>query len=139
MRVVFDTNVFLRAVLNPHGLGAWVVHHLDRFEVIVSKEIVDEIVDVFSRPELRRKYTAMNELDVQRVLTILSKAEVVLPTRKVNMCRDPDDNKFLECTLEGKVGFLVSEDKDLLSLKTFGNTRIVNAATFANILRNISS
>lgn len=136
MRIVFDTNIFLRAVLNPHGLSAWVLHQMELLEVIVSKEIVDEIVDVFSRPELRRKYPDLAELDIERALTIVSKAEVVLPTHRVNVCRDPNDDKFLECALEGKAEYLVTEDKDLLSLKAFGITRIVNTSTFAKILRD---
>jgi len=37
---------------------------------------------------------------------------------QVNTCRDADDNKFLELAKDSNAEFLITGDKDLLSLKT---------------------
>lgn len=37
---------------------------------------------------------------------------------KTNYCKkDPDDNKFIDCCIDGKIKYLVSSDKHLLELK----------------------
>ena len=50
-------------------------------------------------------------------------------------CRDPEDDKFLAAATEGKAGYVVSGDKDLLSLKKYRNVQIVRPAAFLKILR----
>jgi len=44
------------------------------------------------------------------------KAELIYPTRKIAVCRDPKDNMLLECCFEAGVNFLITGDKDLLEL-----------------------
>lgn len=37
---------------------------------------------------------------------------------KTNYCKeDPDDNKFIDCCIDGKIEYLISSDKHLLELK----------------------
>jgi predicted nucleic acid-binding protein len=48
--------------------------------------------------------------------------------------RDPDDNMVLECAVEGKAHYIVTGDKDLLVLKTFGDIRIIRASDFLTVL-----
>jgi putative PIN family toxin of toxin-antitoxin system len=38
----------------------------------------------------------------------------------VHLCRDPDDNKILECAERARADLIVTGDKDLLSLRTHG-------------------
>ncbi len=47
--------------------------------------------------------------------------------------RDPDDNKVLECAVEGKAHYIVTGDKDLLVLKTFRDIQIVHASDFLKV------
>jgi predicted nucleic acid-binding protein len=37
---------------------------------------------------------------------------------QVEICRDVDDNKFLELAIDAKAMFLITGDRDLLSLKS---------------------
>ena len=41
------------------------------------------------------------------------------------ICRDPDDNKYLDCAVEGKAKCVVSGDKDLLTLECVRDIPIV--------------
>jgi predicted nucleic acid-binding protein len=45
---------------------------------------------------------------------------------------DPDDNRVLECAEEGKADTIVSGDRHLLRLESFGNTPIVRVREFLN-------
>ena len=59
------------------------------------------------------------------------------PTTHVNICRDPDDNKFLECAKDSHALYIVSGEKDLLVIEQYGNIQIVTAKNFyENILLN---
>lgn len=46
---------------------------------------------------------------------------------------DPDDNKFIECAVTSKAGYIVSGDKHLLNLKNYQGIQIIKAATFLDI------
>ena len=52
------------------------------------------------------------------------------PEYTVNICRDPDDNKFLECAVSSRALYIVSGDKDLLDLEQFDDVAITTAAEF---------
>jgi hypothetical protein len=45
-------------------------------------------------------------------------------------CRDPKDDKFLACAMEGKAHYLVSSDRDLLDMKSYRGVAIVNPGQF---------
>jgi predicted nucleic acid-binding protein len=46
------------------------------------------------------------------------------------VCRDPNDDKFLACAIDGQAQYLVSADKDLLDLGTVEDIAIIDAPTF---------
>ena len=48
---------------------------------------------------------------------------------------DPTDNRIVECAQAGKSEYLITRDKHLLKLKSFGPTRIVLVADFLQMLR----
>jgi uncharacterized protein len=43
---------------------------------------------------------------------------------------DPDDDKYLECAVEGQADYIVSGDHHLTDLKTYQGIMIVDPATF---------
>jgi len=47
---------------------------------------------------------------------------------------DPNDNIIIDCAFEGKVDFIVSQDKPLLKLGEFQGIRIVSPEEFLRIL-----
>jgi predicted nucleic acid-binding protein len=49
-------------------------------------------------------------------------------TDRIN--KDPTDNKFLACAMEGKADFIVSRDPHLRNLKEFHGIEIVDVKTF---------
>ena len=62
---------------------------------------------------------------------LFAAAELVTITEGVTLCRDPDDDKFLEQALNGRADVIVSGDDDLLVLDTFRGIPIITPAAFA--------
>lgn len=49
------------------------------------------------------------------------------------VCRDPADQKFLTCALEGHANYLITGDKDLLSLKSEFPFKIIQPLAFLKL------
>ncbi len=56
--------------------------------------------------------------------------EVIEPPSHIKVCRDPDDDKFLECAKDSRAFYIVSGDKDLLVIKQYENIQIITAKDF---------
>ena len=65
------------------------------------------------------------------ILTPLIKAlEIIEPITHVEICRDPDDNKFLGCAKDSHALYIVSGDKDLLVIEEYEDIKIMTAKDF---------
>ena len=113
--VLIDTNVWVSALLNPHGYparlkDAWVN---GQFEVVVSLALLDELADVLSRPRIRDKYR-LDVSEISEFLRLLSaRALKVTTTGQIQGCRDPDDDLILETAILGRARYAVSRDDDI--------------------------
>ena len=136
MRAVLDTVVFLRALINPRGRWGRLLFDLsDRYVIVLSPEIIEEILSVLYRPGLRERFPAIAEpARLELVLATLEGAEVVEPREKVSVCRDTADDKFFECALEGHVDYVVTEDKDILAVGEYRSVKAITAAEFMAVL-----
>jgi uncharacterized protein len=125
-RVVFDTVVFVRAMLNPHSpCGRLVYEHAETDELMLSRPVIKEILEVLHRPELTRKAPSLGQLDLRRLLDTLARAEIVELADIPAVCRDPADDKFLATAKAAMADYLVSEDQDLLTLGSYEGAQIV--------------
>jgi putative PIN family toxin of toxin-antitoxin system len=99
-----------------------------------SEAMLEELIDVLSRPRIRDKYHLTHE-DVETVLlVILLRGELVVSERHIAVCRDPRDDKFLEIAQAGEADVIVSADQDLLVLSPFEGIPIVGPAEFLSLL-----
>ena len=64
-----------------------------------------------------------------------SKLQFVAVSTVVKECRDPDDDKFLACALDGAAYYVVSGDSDLLSMREYKGIKIVTANEFLDLLK----
>ena len=63
---------------------------------------------------------------------LIARLEIIDPISEISVCRDPDDDKFIGCAVDGKAVFIVSGDKDLLSLESYKDIEIITAADFCS-------
>ena len=60
----------------------------------------------------------------------------IIPVKiRVAVCRDPDDDKFISCAIDGQCYYVVSGDKDLLTLKKYRHVKIVTVSEFLELLQ----
>ena len=135
IRAVFDTNVFLRALINPHSrCGRLLDEFADDYELVLSPAIVREVLEVLHRPRLRAKFPQINQLDIGRVIALFEQAVVVEPQDVPAISRDLVDAKFLACARLAGAEYLVTEGKDLLVLENYEGTRICQPSEFIAVL-----
>ena len=77
--VLLDTNVWVSAFLNPSGPPARVRHawYADRYQVVISLPLLEELADVLARPRLTRKYSIVAD-DVKEFLQLLVERSTVV-------------------------------------------------------------
>lgn len=129
MKIVLDTNVFISGIFwggSPHViLELWITN---KIQILITRQILEEYLRVLWE-------IAPNEKIVAKWAAFVAANSRVLEDKNfVTLCRDPDDNKFLNCSLTGEAHYLISGDKDLLSLQQIGSTLILNPAQFLKIL-----
>jgi putative PIN family toxin of toxin-antitoxin system len=118
LKVVFDTNVYLAAALNPSGPSeAWLRiagRQARSFDLYVSQPILDEV-----KRKLIDKFQVASTEAGRFVAAIRSVAIVVVPTETVRIVSDPDDDMLFECALAAGAQLLVSADKAVLKLNPY--------------------
>jgi putative PIN family toxin of toxin-antitoxin system len=70
----------------------------------VSEPIMQEYADVLSRPEL----SIRRGLRLQLLQLIRNRGHLVVPSRRLEVTGDPDDNIFVECADAARADYLVT-------------------------------
>jgi putative PIN family toxin of toxin-antitoxin system len=135
MRVVIDTNILVSAAVvgrDPEAVILYIVSNPE-IEWIVSSEILTEYQEVLSRPRLK-----LSEEQKQRWFDVLNAATTTVDVAvEVDFPRDRKDAKFLACAVTANVDFLVSGDRDLTDVQTWGNTIIISVSLFKRLIDNL--
>jgi putative PIN family toxin of toxin-antitoxin system len=133
LRVVLDTTVWISGVFwqgIPYQiLEIW---KAGDFEIIVSEAILAEIERKLKEKAARFEVETgvVNEwLDL-----IIGEVIFVRPQEKIQACRDPDDDMFLEAAVGGRAEFVVSGDKDLTDMGEFKEIKLVKPRQFYDFL-----
>jgi predicted nucleic acid-binding protein len=96
----------------------------------VSPVIIRETAKV-----LRRDF-AWRDDRVQRAIRVVAQTARIVVTRSVLsvVTADPDDDRILECALDGKVDIIVSNDHHLLDVKIYAAIPIMAGVDFRRTL-----
>jgi putative PIN family toxin of toxin-antitoxin system len=127
MRVVFDSNVLLAAVLFPGGRAAAAVENiLDGVDdLVLSPPLIREALSV-----LAKKFSRDRE-ELSRVAVVLGEmGEIVNPSRRLSVFRDDPDNRILECAVEGHAEAIVTGDKAMLAVGEYEGIRLITLAEY---------
>ncbi len=113
-KVVIDANVILSAAFGGKPLEA-VVRALEDHEVYLSDTIERELQGVISG--LSKKLSDDQILFLrEKIQQLLSLARHISISTHVVLSRDPKDDHYLSLCKEAKADFLITGDKDLLSI-----------------------
>ena len=127
MRVMFDTNILVAALVFPGGRGEAALRRVidGTDQLILSKPLLDELLDV-----LGRKF-ARDAEELAHVAVFVSElAVVVAPRRRLRVVKDDPDNRVLECALAGRADAIVTGDKALLALGNFRDIPLITLRSY---------
>ena len=127
MRVVFDTNILVSALVFPGGQGDAALRRIidGMDQLVISKAILDELLEV-----LGRKFARDAEELAHVALFVFELAMVVAPKRRLRVVKDDPDNRILECAIAGRAEAIATGDKALLALKNFKNIPVVTLRSY---------
>ena len=132
-RIIIDTNLLVSRALTPNSVTASAVRMMiDHCHLLVSQATMDELATVLIRIQSKR-YITKDEM-YALIHAYKEFAEWVPIIERVEACRDPKDDKFLELAINGHAEFLVTGDKDLLVLHPFKDTKILAPKDFIETL-----
>ena len=129
MRVVIDTNVLISAIFWT-GKPKQILNKVRREEIIflTSEFILGELKKVLGRGD---KPFKLSEEEAERVVTAMrGLALVVNIDTQLSVCQDEDDNRVLECAIDGNADFIITGDSHLLQLGSFQKIVIITVADF---------
>ncbi|MHB1013366.1 MAG: putative toxin-antitoxin system toxin component, PIN family [Desulfobacteria bacterium] len=127
MKVVFDSNILIAALLFPGGRAeAAVANILDGVDdLVISRPILQEILSVPASKFSRDKE------ELSRVAVVLGEmGQIVEPSRRLSVLRDEPDNRILECAVEGNAEAIVTGDKAMLAIGEYEGIRLVTLADY---------
>ena len=127
MRIIIDTNIVISGAFF-NGLPKTILKSVadEKFDVFISDEILKEYHKSVNEMLEKDKYHlnfALFEAFMKSIKMIESKSNV-------KICRDPDDDKFINCAIDAKAIYIVSGDKDLLTIGQYEDIEIVTAKEF---------
>jgi uncharacterized protein len=128
-RFVLDTKVLISALMLSRSKPRLAWNWARRIGVILaSHDTLRELASVLRRPKLA---AYVSPFESAAFLTELARVVELVPIgERVELCRDPRDDKFLELALAGRADFLLTGDADLLELHPFRGTAIVTPAAY---------
>ena len=134
-RIVIDTNLVLSALVFAHGRlsplrHAWQGAHC---HPLVSSVTAAELIRVLAYPKFKLTAAEQQEL-LADYLPYCTTVRMPAKPPKTPACRDPFDLAFLQLAVVGKAAYLVTGDRDLLSLAGQFVCPIITADQFMKTL-----
>lgn len=131
--VVIDTNLIISSFFGGNPKNVINLWKTEKLTLCISKEILNEYIEVLTRLKI-------DENSIKDLLYLFSTNRNVIfagktPKLKV-VINDSDDIKFIECAVELAAEYIITGDKELLSIKQFGNIKIVNPKQFLDIFES---
>ena len=131
-RITLDTNVLISATF-WHGASEKLIDKVENKEVILvlSEQILEEYNKVLEYKEIREKIKNKDLEMKKAMLQIGVISEIVEVNSKVDLVKeDPDDNKIIECAIDGNSDYIITKDKHLLKLKEHRGIKIFTPEEF---------
>ncbi len=133
-RAVIDTNIIVSSLIFGGRVSrlrlAW---QDDRFTPLISKATTTELIRVLAYPKFKLTPTEQEDLLSDYILFCEAVAMPnLLPV--IPECRDPFDVPFLLLAVVSQADYLVTGDRDLLSLKDNFSCPIITAEDFLRVI-----
>lgn len=135
MKITVDTNILISATF-WNGDSQKIIELVEDKKVILvlSKEILKEYAEVLQYKDILEKVEKHKLSLKHSILKIAQISTIVEPQKKLSIIKDDsEDNIILECALEGKVDYIISQDKHLLKFNGFEGITILTPKDFLQV------
>ena len=131
LRLVIDTNIVVSAALKPDGLQRtiFLLAITKPARLYVSHAIIAEYQEVLARPKMNISRGRRHQL----LDLVKNRAFFVAPARTLEVTRDPDDNRFLECADAARADYLVTGNQQDFP-KFWKKTKVITSREFVSIV-----
>jgi putative PIN family toxin of toxin-antitoxin system len=121
-RVVFDCNVLIQAISNAQGPAGQALRLLEEnlIDVYVSRAVIRELRTVVTYPTVRQKLPDLHDDHIEAFIQrLLFRGTLVRSVPHVfDYPRAKQDEPYIDLAAMVHADYLISRDKDLLSLAT---------------------
>jgi putative PIN family toxin of toxin-antitoxin system len=127
MRVVFDSNIYISALIFSGSRADKAILRIlcGEDELIISRAIIKEVLSV-----LAKKFSRDREA-LSHVAVILGElGRIVKPDMTLHVLKDDPDNRILEWVVSSDADAIITGDKEILRLGNFAGVKIVSLAEY---------
>ncbi len=131
IKLIIDTNLWVSYLINKQrgNLSQLLVD--ERFEIITSTQLSSEIAETLQYPHIKSWVPDNVRLSFLKAFSLA--AILIEVNTDIRFCRDPNDDFLISLAVDGEAHYLITGDKDLLTLKQIENTRIVTIKEFIDV------
>lgn len=127
-RVIFDTNIWISYLISDEFSFLDKLIEEQSIVLIFSIELLEEFYEVANRKKFMKYFTS-NELD--RLIEFISTFAYFVNVQSIfDVCRDPKDNYLLSLSYDAEATHLITGDNDLLEMKYFYKTQIIEYSSY---------
>ena len=128
MRVVIDTNVFVSSFFGGYPRKVVDLWKNGQITICLTKEIVDEYVEVLQRIGLE------DEKELLELLSLFARGynchfSAKTPDLKI-VNDDPDDDKFFECAVTLNAKCIISGDASIIAVEEYMGIKVFTPKQF---------
>lgn len=131
MKLVIDTNIWISFLFGKSFKELNEIINYSDITILTSKEQIFEINDVISRPKFDNLISSQSKNNL--IYYFNYRFKVIELENNIKICRDPKDDYLLETVAKSNSNFIITGDKDLLDLKIYKATKIINFIEFINL------
>jgi putative PIN family toxin of toxin-antitoxin system len=135
VRVAADTNILVSALLfGGTSEQVFLAGLRGEIQLLTSPSLLKEFEKV-----LKEKFKLNIHLVREIIEEVMDVAEIVEVSSHIKAISYPDeDNRVLECAIDGKAGFIVTGDaRHILPLKEYGGIKILSPSEFLKHLPTV--
>lgn len=132
MKIIIDTNLWISFLIGKKTDFLRLLLSRDDIIVCICRELVDEFLSVASRPKIK-KYVSQEDIDLTLGLMYSYCQDIIIQRNAESPIRDAKDLYLLSLAETVSAEYILTGDKDLLTLKQHRDTRIVTLTAFTQL------
>jgi len=136
---VLDSTILVSAFLTKMGVSAELLYQAvgGAFQLSLAEEIIGETQRVLLEYQRIRKRYRYSDREVRAFCQALRKVFPLITElpHLESVSRDPHDDPVIACAIKAGAQYLVTRDKDLLSMRKYKTVKMTSPEEFMALLR----